>query len=49
LSAVIRANVGSGSHIDILFLSPSLEAKVAGVCQPFYKQAEPGAAADGGA
>lgn len=46
LSAVIRANLGSGSHVDILFLSPSLEAKLSGVCQPFYKQAEPDPAAD---
>jgi hypothetical protein len=39
LAGVIRANLGSGSHIDILFLSPSLEEKLARVCQPFYKLA----------
>jgi hypothetical protein len=41
LSAVIRANLGAGSHIDILFLSPSLEAKLSDVCQPFYTQSAP--------
>ena len=46
LAAVIRANLGSGSHIDILFLSPSLEAKLSNVCQPFYQRAEPTAAPD---
>ncbi|HQR08646.1 MAG TPA: enhanced serine sensitivity protein SseB C-terminal domain-containing protein [Gemmatales bacterium] len=40
LATVIRANLGSGSHIDILFLSPSLEARLSSVCQPFYKQGE---------
>jgi hypothetical protein len=48
LAAVIRTNLGSGSHIDVLFLSPSLEGRLAKVCQPFYKQSEPGATHDGG-
>ncbi|MFO0863494.1 MAG: enhanced serine sensitivity protein SseB C-terminal domain-containing protein [Gemmataceae bacterium] len=47
VAAVIRANVESSSHIDILFLSPSLEATLSGVCEPFYNQAEPDAAANG--
>lgn len=46
LASVIRANVGSGSHIDILFLSPSLEASLSVVCRPFYTQAESGAPPD---
>jgi len=37
LVAVIRDNLNSGSHIDILFLSPSLESKLNKVCQPFYQ------------
>ena len=41
LAPVIRANVESGSHIDLLFLSPSLEARLTDVCQPFYEHAEP--------
>jgi hypothetical protein len=47
LAAVIRANLGLGFHIDILFLSPVLEGQLARICQPFYKQAELGAAPNG--
>jgi hypothetical protein len=42
LAAVIRGNLDSGSHIDILFLSPSQERSVANVCQPFFDRAELG-------
>jgi len=41
LSAVIRASLSSGSHIDILFLSPSQERSLAKVCLPFFDLAEP--------
>jgi hypothetical protein len=42
LAAVIRSNLSSGSHIDILFLSPSQERSVANICQPFFDRAKSG-------
>ena len=42
LAAVIQANLDSGSHIDIRFLTPSLEAQLSRVCRAFYEKAGPG-------
>jgi hypothetical protein len=48
LAAVIRRNLDARFHIDILFLSPSLETSLRKVCQPFYVRAQPAVAPEGG-
>jgi hypothetical protein len=40
LAAVIQANLDRASYVDILFLSPSLEARLSRVCQVFYERAK---------
>ena len=38
LATLIRGNLGAEFHIDVLFLSPSTEERLASVCRPFYER-----------
>src|SRR5262249_34873928 len=38
LAGAIRKNLSQGFHIDILFLTATLESRLQAVCRPFYNR-----------